>query len=154
MSVPERVPENIALYRRPVLQLQYESTAINRQFPCIFSLCTRTPVRFRYARRAVLIGQLETMIVEIPEQFDRTESSRHQVPNHTDARLQELRLRRHHHRRSRTTTACSQGPIRPASATPQRPSCACDLECRPCCINQGLHQCLPVPTSNICTRTA
>ena len=32
MSVPERVPEIVALYRGPVLQLLYESTAMERQF--------------------------------------------------------------------------------------------------------------------------
>ena len=37
MSVPEYVPEVVESYIRPVLQLQYESTAIWRQFPSFFS---------------------------------------------------------------------------------------------------------------------
>ena len=36
MSVPEPVPEIIGLYRGPVLQLQYESTAMKSQFPFRF----------------------------------------------------------------------------------------------------------------------
>ncbi len=40
MSVPERVPEIIALYRRPVLQLQHESTAITAN-SLAYSACAR-----------------------------------------------------------------------------------------------------------------
>src|ERR1700732_3689869 len=89
----------------------------------------------------------QAAIVEIPEQSDRTGSSGYQVPNQAHARLQELRLRRHHNRRRRTTPPYSQRSICPASPTSQRPSCACDLECSPCCINHCLSSRLNVHTS-------
>src|SRR5271170_4599002 len=89
----------------------------------------------------------QTAIVEIPEQSDRTGSSGYQVPNQAHARLQELRLRRHHNCRRRTAPPYSQRSICPALPTSQRPSCACDLECSPCCINYCLSSRLNVNTS-------
>src|SRR5271155_2775498 len=89
----------------------------------------------------------QAAIVEIPEQSDRTGSSGYQVPNQAHARLQELRLRRHHNCRRRTAPPYSQRSICPASPTSQRPSCACDLECSPCCINHCLSSRLNVNTS-------
>src|SRR5258708_11546196 len=89
----------------------------------------------------------QTAIVEIPEQSDRTGSSGYQVPNQAHARLQKLRLRRHHNRRRRTAAPYSQRSICPASPTSQRPSCACDLECSPCCIDHCLSSRLNVQTS-------
>src|ERR1700722_17463373 len=88
----------------------------------------------------------QAAIVEIPEQSDRTGSSGYQVPNQAHARLQKLRLRRHHNCRRRTAPPYSQRSICPASSTSQRPSCACDLECGPCCINHCLSSassCIP-----------
>src|ERR1700723_1940292 len=89
----------------------------------------------------------QAAIVEIPEQSDRTGSSGYQVPNQAHARLQELRLRRHHNCRRRTAPPYSQRSICPASSTSQRPSCACDLECGPCCINHCLSSRLSLHTS-------
>ena len=43
MSVPEPVPEVVAFYIRPVLQLQYESTAMERQFPSLSGVATLRP---------------------------------------------------------------------------------------------------------------
>ncbi|WP_211256295.1 IS6 family transposase [Edaphobacter aggregans] len=57
---------------------------------------------------------------KIPEQSDRSGSSRYQVPKQAHTRLQELRLRRHHKPRRRTASPYSQGSICPASPRPQR----------------------------------
>src|ERR1700720_3261868 len=96
----------------------------------------------------------QAAIVEIPEQSDRTGSSGYQVPNQAHARLQELRLRRHHNRRRRTAPPYSQRSICPASPTPQRASCPCDLECSPCYINHCLSSRLNVHTSIIAPEPA
>src|SRR5450631_230872 len=63
----------------------------------------------------------QVAIVELPEQSDRTGSSRYQIQNWADARLQELRLQSHYHRRHRITPPDSQRAVRAGASRFQEP---------------------------------
>jgi hypothetical protein len=84
--------------------------------------------------------------LEIPKHSGLAGSSRDQVQSRTHARIQALRLCRHHHCRSRATTLYSQRPIRPRTLTPQRPRCARYLERCPRCIDQSFSRTLLCPS--------
>jgi len=70
---------------------------------------------------------------KIPEQSHRAGPSRDQIQNLSYVGLQKLFLCCRYHRRSGATSSDPQGSILPQPSTPQRPRCACTLECSACC---------------------
>jgi hypothetical protein len=62
-------------------------------------------------------------------------------------------IRRQRDRWHRTSSSHPQTPVRAESATTQRPSCACNMECRPCCISpKWLSRSLPSNSLSCFTR--
>jgi len=88
--------------------------------------------QWTYLYRA--IDKAGQTVVEVSEQPDRTRPQRHQVQNPPHVRIQELLLCCDHHCRSGTASSYSQGSILPQPPPPQRPSCACTLECGVRCL--------------------
>lgn len=74
-------------------------------------LCSVTSRSPRDKRGRPVVETDTATFFEVPKQPHRAGPSWDQIQNQTHARLQELRISRHHHRRDRAASAYLQGPV-------------------------------------------